>query len=103
VADIRSNAEFHQELDRLRQVFQKEQAAREQGQPGLGYAPELAIVNQGLAKLAHQASLNPLPQEGQRHADVGGMLRILVDAWSYHDPLANDLMDLCQYYLKKLT
>ena len=53
--------------------------------------------------LMKQAALNPLPPESQRHADVGSILRILVDAWSYYDPLANDLMDLCQYYLHKLA
>lgn len=103
MADIRNNAEFYQELDRLRQAFRDELKAREQGHPGLGFDYELHIVNDGLANLARQASLNPLPLESQRQADVGGMIRILTEAWSYHEPLANDLMDLCLYYLKKLN
>ena len=103
MVDIHDNAEFYKELDRLRDVFRKELAARQQGQPGLGFPEELQIVVDRLDLVAKQAALTPLPPESQRHADVGSILRILVDAWSYYDPLANDLMDLCQYYLHTLA
>ena len=103
MATIQSRADWERELSDLQADFQCELAERKRGVPGLGEPFELELVLRDLAGLAARNATRPLPANPQRQLDAGGLIHMGVDNWPWTDPLANRMMEICDYYLNHLT